>query len=82
MSNEFSDNESFQQHLDDYAKRLSTAINGMRRSDNRVSFTLNAAIISEVRGLAELEGVSLSEMADRLLTEYMTHSDALGHWSK
>ena len=77
-----SSTEAFQQHLDDYARRLSNAISGMRRSDNRVSFTVDDSIITEIRDLASLEGISLSAMCSRLLTEYMTPEDSLGHWSK
>ena len=82
MNNEFSDNETFQRHLDEYSQRLSNAISGVRTKNNRVSFQLDPEIVAQVRELAELEGVSISEVASRLLTEYLTPEDSLGHWSK
>ena len=72
MNDEFNNNNDLQIHLEEYARRLSTAISKMRVQDNRVSFTLNEAIATEIRGLSMLEGVSLSEMCNILLTEYMT----------
>ena len=79
---EFNDNEALQLHLDEYARRLNRAISGMRTKNNRVSFQLDPKIVAQVRELSELENVSISEVASRLLTEYLTPEDSLGHWSK
>ena len=76
------DKESLQIHLDEYARRLNAAINKSRATDNRVSFTLDSSIVAQIRELSELEGVSISEIASRLLTEYLTPEDSLGHWNK
>ena len=66
--------EALQIHLEEYSRRLSACISKARVQNNRVSFTLNEAIATEIRGLSMLEGVSLSEMCNILLTEYMTQS--------
>ena len=66
--------EALQIHLEEYSRRLSTAISRTRAQNNRVSFTLNDDIVSEIRGLSMLEDVSLSEMCNILLTEHMTQS--------
>ena len=80
-STPISSTEVFQQHLEAYSKRLSNAITKMRNEDNRVSFQLNPKIVVQIRELSELEGVSISEVASRLLTEYLTPEDSLGHWN-
>ena len=72
MNDEFNNNNDLQIHLEEYSRRLSTAISKMRVQDNRVSFTVDDSIITEIRGLASLENISLSEMCNILLTEYMT----------
>ena len=62
---------SYRTSLSEQSRRLSNCINAMASQGNRVSFKLDRVIASEVKELAQMEGVSLSEMCSQLLVEYM-----------
>ena len=70
-----SDNDSklsgsaLKREVAEMADRLSARINRMAVSGNRVSFTLNRETALHVRDLAQLEGLSLSQMCERLVSE-------------
>ena len=62
---------SYRTSLSEQARRLSNVIDAMKSQDNKVSFNLDRSIAAEVKELAQMEGVSLSEMCSQLLVEYM-----------
>ena len=83
MNNEFNDysqtddtplgsTEALQIHLEEYARRLNTAISRMRTHSYRVNFVVDNSIAAEIQELADLEHVTLSEMCSRLLMEHMS----------
>ena len=62
---------SYRTSLSEQSRRLSNCINAMKNSDTRVSFRLDRSVVAEVRELAQMENVSLSEMCNLLLVEYL-----------
>ena len=54
------------------ANQLSVRIDKAMARHNRVSFTLSRDIASELHKLARLEGISLSQLCERLVVESMT----------
>ena len=51
------------------AERISNRIDGMISTNNRVAFTLDRKAASKVRHLAELEGISFTQMCRLLILE-------------
>ena len=62
---------SYRTSLSEQARRLSNVIDAMKSQDNKVSFNLDRSIAAEVRELAQMENVSISEMCNLLLIEYL-----------
>ena len=62
---------SYRTSLSEQARRLSNVIDSMKNKDNEVRFRLDRSIAAEVRELAQMEGISVSEMCSQLLVEYM-----------
>ena len=62
---------SYRTSLSEQARRLSNVIDAMKSQDNKVSFNLDRSIAAEVRELAQMENVSISEMCNLLLVEYL-----------
>lgn len=82
MSNEFDNPDSVQEYhpsdanvvksmLQIQAERLSRRIDAAVRKGNGVSFTLSRRAGNAVKKLAEIEGVSLSQMCSNIIEEYI-----------
>ena len=64
--------EDVQNMLDSQARRLSNRIDAIVRISNKVSFSLSREAGTKIRELAEIEGVSLSQMCHNIIEEYIS----------
>ena len=60
MNDEFNNNNELQIHLEEYARRLNTAISRMRAHSYRVNFVVDNSIAAEIQELADLERLCIS----------------------